>query len=89
MTLFFCLKIVLKAKSNGDEKTMCSEWTVSKENPGYREKIVRQGNCSIIILRPILNEEEQVKRERKAKTEIERCLRDYLLRKEVHRNEVQ
>ena len=66
-----------------------TEWTVSKENPGYRERIVRQGNCNIIILRPILTHEEQIKRERKAKTEIERGLRDYLLRKEVHRNEVQ
>jgi hypothetical protein len=60
-------------------------WTVSKENPGYREKVVRQGNCNIIILRPLLIQEEQTKREQKAKAEIERGLRDYLLRKEVHR----
>ena len=66
-----------------------TEWTVSKENPGYREKIVRQGNCNIIILRPILTQEEQTKRERKAAVEIERGLRDYLMRKEGHRNEVQ
>lgn len=58
-----------------------TEWTVSKENPGYREKIVRQGNCNIIILRPILTQEEQTKRERKAAAEIERGLRDYLLRR--------
>ena len=64
-------------------------WAVSKENPGYREKIVRQGNCNIIILRPILTQEEQTKRERKAAAEIERGLRDYLLRKEAHKNEVQ
>ncbi len=62
-----------------------TDWTDSKENPGYREKVVRQGNCNIIILRPILAQEEQAKREQKAKAEIERGLRDYLLRKEVHR----
>ena len=66
-----------------------TEWTVSKDNPGYREKIVRQGNCNIIILRPILTQEEQTKRERKAAVEIERGLRDYLMRKEGHKNEVQ
>ena len=57
-----------------------TEWTVSKENPGYREKIVRQGNCSIVILRPILTKEEQAKRERKVADELARGLRDYLLR---------
>jgi hypothetical protein len=62
-----------------------TDWTASKENPGYREKVVRQGNCNIIILRPLLIQEEQAKREQKAKAEIERGLRDYLLRKEVHR----
>lgn len=72
-----------------NDHTYETEWTVSKENPGYREKTVQQGNCNITILRPILDQEEQAKRERNAKTEIERGLRDYLLRKEVHRNEVQ
>ena len=57
-----------------------TEWAISKENPGYREKIVRQGNCKIIILRPILTPEEQAKRERKAADELARGLRDYLLR---------
>ena len=56
-------------------------WTVSTENPGYREKVIRQGNCSIVILRPILTQEEQTKRERKAESDIEHGLRDYLLKR--------
>jgi hypothetical protein len=66
-----------------------AEWRESTTDPGYREKVIPCGNCTVVVLRPILDQEEQTKREQKAKTEIERGLRDYLLRKEVHRNEVQ
>lgn len=65
-----------------------SEWRESATDPGYREKLIRCGNCSVVILRPILAREEQAKREQMAKAEIERGLKGYLLRKET-KNEVQ
>lgn len=64
-----------------------AEWRESTTDPGYREKVIQCGNCTVVVLRPILDQEERSKREQKAKTEIERGLRGYLLRKE-HDNEV-
>lgn len=59
-----------------------TEWTVSQENPGFREKTIQHGNCTIKVLRPILDPAEREKREHRASLEIERGLRGYLLRKE-------
>lgn len=60
-----------------------AEWRESATDPGYREKLIQCGNCTVVILRPILGREEQAKREQNAKIEIERGLRGYLLRKET------
>jgi len=62
-----------------------TEWRKSTDDPGYREKVVQCGGCTIVILRPIMDQEEQAKREQRTKIEIERSLRSYLLRKEVHK----
>lgn len=59
-----------------------NEWTISADNPGYRTKTLRHGNCTIIIERPILLKDEQEKREAQVKATVERGLRDYLIRKE-------
>ena len=39
-----------------------SEW-VTGIRDGYRTKIIRAGNATIVIHRPILTEEERIKRE--------------------------
>lgn len=41
---------------------MTSEWTTDVHE-GYRTKVVRVGNCTIEINRPILTPEEQKRRE--------------------------
>lgn len=43
-----------------------TEWTTDI-NPGYRTKIIKVGNCTIEINRPILTAEEQAKREETVK----------------------
>lgn len=59
-----------------------NEWAESPEHPGYREKIIQKGECTIRILRPILDEKEQAKREAHVKAVAERVLSDYYKRKE-------
>ena len=41
---------------------MNSEWTTDIR-PGYRTKVLKVGNCTIEINRPILTPEEQKRRE--------------------------
>jgi hypothetical protein len=41
---------------------MSSEWTTSVHE-GYRTKVMKVGNCTIEINRPILTPEEQKRRE--------------------------
>ena len=36
-------------------------------NPGYRTKTIKYGNCTIEINRPILTDEERLKREEEVK----------------------
>ena len=55
------------------------EWTTTNL-PGYREKTMQYGNCTIVVFRPELTQQERAKREQQIKTELERGLRDYLLR---------
>lgn len=59
-----------------------TEWAISPEHPGYRVKIIERGNCTIQILRPELEENEQTKREAHVKAVAERTLRDYYKGKE-------
>lgn len=57
-------------------------WIPSTEHPGYMVKTVKKGNCSIQLLRPILDDKERVKVEAQIKTRAEKVLRDYYIRKE-------
>lgn len=57
-------------------------WTASPENPGYRCKVIQRGGCTIQILRPELEPEEQSRREAHTQAVAERVLRDYYIRKE-------
>ena len=59
-----------------------NEWVDSPDHPGYREKVIKKGACTIRILRPILDEKEQAKREAHVKAVAERVLMDYYKRKE-------
>lgn len=58
-----------------------SDWTTSTSCPGYREKTVQSGAATIIIRRPILNQEEQAKREKQTATALEAAMRSYLYRR--------
>lgn len=57
-------------------------WTASHEHPGYRCKVIQRGGCTIQILRPELEPEEQHRREAHTQAVAERVLRDYYIRKE-------
>lgn len=62
-----------------------TEWAEAPENPGYRVKVIQHGNCTIRILRPILDKTERTKRENYVKAVAESTLRDYYKRKELER----
>ena len=59
-----------------------TEWEPAPDHPGYRKKVIQCDGCTIEILRPILDEKEQAKRELHVKNAAERVLRDYYKRKE-------
>ena len=62
--------------------TTPTEWASSPDHPGYRVKIIQHGACTIQILRPELDENEQTKREAHLKAVAERTLLNYYKRKE-------
>ena len=62
--------------------TTQNNWAESPDHPGYYEKVIQKGQCTIRILRPILDEKEQAKREAHVKAVAERVLSDYYIRKE-------
>lgn len=62
--------------------TTPTEWALSPEHPGYRVKIIERGNCTIQILRPELDANEQAKREAHVTSVAERTLANYYKRKE-------
>ena len=51
---------------------MDSEWTTDV-HAGYRTKLMRVGNCTIEINRPILTPEEQKKREDQVREALRHC----------------
>ena len=57
-------------------------WADSPAHPGYKVKIIKHGNCTIEILRPILDERERKKREAHIKAVAESTLASYYKRKE-------
>ena len=58
-----------------------TEWVESTEHPGYRVKVMKVGNNTVEVYRPILDEAERKKRENHVKTVVERVLFDYYRRK--------
>ena len=52
---------------------MANDGWVTGINEGYRTKIIKYGNCTIEINRPILTDEERLKREE----EIKQALRSF------------
>ena len=59
-----------------------TEWVDSPEHPGYRVKTIKHGNCTIQVLRPILDDKERRRREAQAVAVTSRVLRDIYIRKE-------
>ena len=62
--------------------TTSTEWAPSPEHPGYRVKVIQRGDCTIQVLRPVLDEKERIKREAHLKSVAERTLANYYKRKE-------
>lgn len=62
---------------------MDDNWTTSTECPGYRSKTIQYGSCTIVVYRPILDQEETRKRERQVCTALEHSLKNYFKRKEA------
>ena len=60
-----------------------SDWTPSTSCPGYREKTVQSGAATVIIRRPILDKEEQAKREKQANIALEAAMRSYIYRRKT------
>lgn len=58
-----------------------SDWRTDIK-PGYRTKTLQHGNCTIVVHRPILTEEEAAKRERQVLDAMESAMRAYIFRGE-------
>jgi hypothetical protein len=58
-------------------------WTISTDCPGYREKTIQRGVATIIIRRPILDKEEQAKREKQTVIALESAMRNYIYRRKT------
>jgi hypothetical protein len=61
-----------------------SDWTPSVDNPGYMERTTRKGVATIVILRPVMDREEQAKREQKTRDTLGNVLQDYIRRKDAN-----
>ena len=59
-----------------------SEWTESLDYPGYRVKVVKSGNATLEIYRPILDPRERTKREAYVKAVAESVLSNHYRRME-------
>ena len=62
------------------------DWNPSTTHPGYIEKTIKSGAATIKILRPILDENEKVRRTETARASLENAMREHYNRK-IH-NEV-
>ena len=47
-----------------------SEWIKSAKHPGYIEKTIKRGNCTIVLYRPTLTESEKHRREEAVKAAL-------------------
>ena len=59
---------------------MSDNWTTDVR-PGYRTKTIQHGNCTIIVHRPILSDEERARREREVINAMETVMRGYVPKK--------
>ena len=59
------------------------DWVDSTEYPGYKEKMFKQGGCTVFVYRPILDDAERKKREAHLKRVAESVLASYYKRKEM------
>ena len=55
-------------------------WKPAPDRPGYRCKIIQRGPATIIIERPILDEEAAAKVQEKTRTALEGAMRGYIRR---------
>ncbi len=58
-------------------------WVELSDHPGYRCKIIKQGNISIRVFRPILTDVERHRRERQIMSSVGRILSKYDFEDEV------
>ena len=58
-------------------------WVELPEHPGYRCKIIKQGNITVRVFRPILTDSEKQRRERQVMSSVGRILRKYDFEDEV------
>ena len=67
-----------------------TEWTESTTDPGHLTKTIKfEGNITVEVLRPILNNEERKKREELVKRLAEAALSAYYRRKDLEAYEKQ
>lgn len=59
-----------------------NEWVISTDQPGYKVKEIKHGNCTIQIFRPLLDDKEKAKIEAQVKKVAETTLRNHYKRKE-------
>ena len=65
------------------------EWVVSSEYPGYKVQVVKVGNCTVELYRPILQPTERAKREAHFKAVCESVLAQHYRRMEEKKHEQQ
>ena len=58
-------------------------WIISQTRPGYIEKSIQHGPATIVIFRPILNPEEQTRKENQTRTALSGVMRDYFQRRQT------
>ena len=52
-------------------------WVVLPERPGYRCKLIKHGNITIRVFRPIMTDTERQRREQQIMSSVGRILRNY------------
>lgn len=62
-----------------NEKTVndTDDWVESTDRPGYRYKMIKHGNVTIRVFRPILTDAERKSREQQIMSAVGRILRKY------------
>jgi hypothetical protein len=58
-----------------------TDWTPSQACPGYREKTIQRGAATIIIRRPIMDDDVRAKCEQRARETLGAVMQNYIKRK--------